>query len=105
MSLAYHQNPGDISRRIIIKKRAHQCDKGRERIEALKKDIERVQTKQTSALLGPDLMDLLVQRYEPKGTCAQISHVWRIGDGPGTSPLDIAKLARVFDNASPFELC
>lgn len=87
--MAYHQNPGDISRRIIIKKRAHQCDKGRERIEALKKDIERVQTKQTSALLGPDLMDLLVQRYEPKGT----------------SPLDIAKLARVFDNASPFELC
>lgn len=77
-------------RRQIAKKRERQQNKGRDRVEALKRDIVRTKDGEgkTGAFVGPGLMDLLMRRFQPKGI----------------TPQDISKLANINNHTSQFDL-
>ena len=56
-----------LRRRQTKKKREHQTNRDSERIDALRKDIERVEVTASGAFVGPGILDLLILRNQPKG--------------------------------------
>lgn len=77
------------ARRQIKKKRDAAQDKGRDRLIALRGDIEKAEVDATGAYVGPQLMDVVLQRFLPKGITKQ----------------DLDKLAAVNNTTTQFDLC